>query len=353
MFDAPIQLKDLQLEASFKKHKLQFNTPAKTSRETFITKDTYLLKVKYANLNFTGIGEASPLWSLSIDSKTGYIPMLNYVCEHINDWKDLLNGKLDQFPSIQFGLETALLDLSNGGNQIVYPSQFTEGKDSIQINGLIWMNDFESMSSEIEKKIQNEFKCVKLKIGAINWEEELTLLKNIRNRFSEKDIELRVDANGAFTPKEALFKLDELAKLKIHSIEQPIKSGQIEDMKKLCESTSIPIALDEELIGISTFKNKFDLLKEIQPQYIILKPSLIGGIKGSNEWINAAATNGINWWITSALEGNFALSAIAQYVYQTKNKLPQGLGTGQLYTNNFHTNLSLINDQLNFTARTL
>ena len=348
MFNAPVKLQNLKLEATFEKHQLQFITPAKTSRETFTLKETYLLKVKYTNSEFLGIGECSPLWSLSIDPKGEYLSKLQFVCDNINNWKVILSDNLIEFPSIQFGLETALLDLSNEGKSIIYPSKFTEGKDSIQINGLIWMDNFENMSNQIKDKIKNGFKCVKLKIGSIHWEHELKLLNSIRNQFSEKDIEIRVDANGAFTPKEALFKLDKLAKLKIHSIEQPIMAGQTSHMKSLCSKTPIPIALDEELIGIRSKTEKDNLLLQINPQFIILKPSLIGGIKGSNEWINTAKKTKTDWWITSALEGNYALNSIAQFVYQTGNKSPQGLGTGQLYNNNFSSNLSLKKDKLYF-----
>lgn len=348
MFDAPIKLKKLELAASFEKHELKFITPAKTSRETFTLKETYLLKVNYLGDEKTGIGECSPLWSLSIDPKDEYISKLQFVCNNINNWEVLLKKNLINFPSIHFGLETALLDLSNGGEGIIYPSNFTKGKDSIQINGLIWMDHFESMAAQIENKIENGFKCVKLKIGAINWENEITLLKNIRNRFSESDIEIRVDANGAFIPDEALSKLDELSKFKIHSIEQPIMPGQVEKMSSICKNTALPVALDEELIGISSKARKDQLLQDIKPQFIILKPSLIGGIKGSNEWINSAKKTKTDWWITSALEGNYALNSIAQFVYKTGNKLPQGLGTGQLYSNNFNSRLSLKKDKLQF-----
>jgi len=348
MFDAPIKLKKLELAASFEKHELKFITPAKTSRETFTLKETYLLKVNYLGDEKTGIGECSPLWSLSIDPKDEYISKLQFVCNNINNWEVLLKKDLIKFPSIHFGLETALLDLSNGGKGIIYPSNFTNSQDSIQINGLIWMDHFESMAAQIENKINNGFKCVKLKIGAINWDNEIALLKNIRNRFSEKDMEIRVDANGAFSPNEALKKLNDLYKFKIHSIEQPIMAGQIKEMKYICANSPLPIALDEELIGISSKAEKDRLLQDIKPQFIILKPSLIGGIKGSNEWINSAKKTKTDWWITSALEGNYALNSIAQFVYKTGNKLPQGLGTGQLYSNNFNSRLSLKKDKLQF-----
>lgn len=350
MFEAPIQLRNTPLEASFTKHELQFITPAKTSRETFHVKETYVLKVKYQSEKFEAEGECSPLWSLSIDPKDQYVSKLEEICANINNWKNYLSGGLSQFPSIQFGLETALLNLTHQKEAIIFPSAYTEKKDSIQINGLIWMGDFENMASQIEKKIETGFRCVKMKIGAINWEDELILLKKIRSRYSADEIELRVDANGAFEMENAMFKLDALASLKIHSIEQPIKAGQIMQMKFLCANTPLPIALDEELIGVQEKNAKSALLSIIKPQYIILKPSLIGGIQGSNEWIRAANENDVNWWITSALEGNTALNAIAQFVYTKSNKLPQGLGTGELYSNNLECYSTLKSDQMRFTS---
>lgn len=342
MFEAPISLPDKPLKASWERHDLVFKRPAKTSRETFKTKDTYLLKVGFDNEEVDGLGECSPLWTLSIDPCDTYSEKLDWVCKNINDWNEFLySDELSDYPSIQFGLETALLDLQHGGNQIIYPSAFTNGKASIEINGLIWMGDYEYMSQQIEEKINAGFNCVKLKIGAIDWEKEKELLQNIRNRFSAEEIELRVDANGAFTPENAMGKLEVLADLKIHSIEQPILAGQGEKMKSLCAKTPVPIALDEELIGIKSFEEKEALLKKIQPQYVILKPSLIGGIKSCNEWIAIAEDLKIGWWATSALEGNVGLNAIAQFAYQTGNKMPQGLGTGQLFEKNFKAPISL------------
>ncbi len=349
MFEAEITLQNKPLKASWEKHDLIFKIPAKTSRETFKIKDTYLLKVSYLGEEISGVGECSPLWTLSIDPKENYTQTLDWLCENINRWDEILySDKLSHYPSIQFGLETALLDLENGGRQIIFPSDFTEGKKSIEINGLIWMGGYDYMAQQIEDKIAAGFKCVKLKIGAINWEEEKDLLQNIRKRFSSEEIELRVDANGAFTPKNAMEKLHVLADLQIHSIEQPIMAGQVDEMAELCSKTPVPIALDEELIGIKTYQEKVELLKRIKPQYIILKPSLIGGVKSCNEWIIIADKLGIGWWTTSALEGNIALNAIAQYSQIMHAIMPQGLGTGQLFEKNFKSLIKLEGNQVVF-----
>lgn len=349
MFEAPINLSDKLLKATWEKHDLIFKRPAKTSRETFKIKDTYLLRVTDEN-GVTGVGECSPLWTLSIDPKEQYTEHLDWVCANINDWQTFIySDELAGFPSIQFGLETALLDLQNGGKQIVFPSDFTKGKAEIEINGLIWMGDYEYMAQQIEDKIAAGFKCVKLKIGAIDWEEEQTLLQSIRNRFSAAEIELRVDANGAFSAEEALEKLNKLSFFNLHSIEQPIMAQQENAMQDLCAQTPVPIALDEELIGIKTYVEKEQLLKTIQPQYIILKPSLIGGIKSANEWIAIAEQQNIKWWATSALEGNIGLNAIAQFAYQTGNKMPQGLGTGQLFESNFDAPIYLDGNKVKFS----
>lgn len=343
----PIQLENKKLIASFEKHLLEFITPAKTSRETFKQKETYVLKVGYSDQSSTGVGECSPLWTLSVDPKDQYEEKLQFVCDEINNWKYLLEN-LSSFPSILFGLETALLDLTNGGKGIIFPSDFTEGKASLKINGLIWMGDFDYMSKQIEEKINDGFDCVKLKIGAIDWADELTLLKGIRKRFSVQDMEIRVDANGAFTPKNALVKLNQLHQLKIHSIEQPIVAGQMEEMAELCSKSELAIALDEELIGNFKPEQKKELLNIIKPAYLVIKPSLVGGIQNTNEWIKFANENNINWWLTSALEGNITLNALAQYSYKKNQDIPHGLGTGQLYKNNFESRLIRNHDQLAF-----
>ncbi len=235
---------------------------------------------------------------------------------------------------------------------LYFPSDFTEGKDSIKINGLIWMGDVNYMQSQIEEKIRDNFSCIKLKIGT-DWDSEKEILKSLRKEFSKDQIELRVDANGAFSLEQAKVVLQELADLDIHSIEQPIEAGNWKAMADLCKNTPTPIALDEELIGVLNFESKKDLLREISPQYIILKPSLIGGFSGSDEWIDLAEKNNIGWWITSALESNIGLNAIAQYTYTKNSPMPQGLGTGGLFTNNFPSPLALEGEKLWFSNQSL
>ena len=242
--------------------------------------------------------------------------------------------ELEEWSSIRFGVEMALQDLAMGGRQLYFPSAFTEGRLAIEINGLIWMGDKSTMLQRIQQKLEAGFHCIKLKIGAIDFEAELSLLQYIRERFSCEKVELRVDANGAFAPEEAMSKLEALAAFGLHSIEQPIRQGQWEEMAHLCRETPIPIALDEELIGVYGRKKKLELLEIVQPQYIILKPALCGGFSGAREWIELAEKRGIGWWVTSALESNIGLNALAQWVATLGNPMPQGLGTGQLYTNN-------------------
>ena len=250
--------------------------------------------------------------------------------------------------SVPFGFETAFLDLENGGKRIIYKNDFSLNQKTIPINGLVWMGDKEFMNKQIKEKLKTGFSCIKMKIGAIDFNAEVELLKSIRNEFSSKEIELRVDANGAFNPKNALEKLKRLSALEIHSIEQPIKQGQIEEMADLCAKTPLPIALDEELIGVFTSEEKEKIITAINPQYIILKPSLIGGFAGSKEWIKLAEENKSGWWITSALESNIGLNAIAQFTYTLQNNLPQGLGTGGLFTNNFESPLEVKNGALQY-----
>ena len=242
----------------------------------------------------------------------------------------------------------AFKSLNSDTEFTLFPSGFSSGLNTIPINGLIWMGNEAFMKKQIQEKIEAGFRCIKMKIGAIDFEAELNLLKSIRKEFSEVDIELRVDANGAFNPSEALEKLKRLSDFKLHSIEQPIKQGQIEEMAVLCKKTPLPIALDEELIGVFSMTDKQNLLETIKPQFIILKPTLVGGFKGSEEWIEQANSLNIGWWITSALESNIGLNAIAQWTYTLNSKLPQGLGTGSLYTNNFDSPLTIQNGALQY-----
>lgn len=335
-----------KLSAYFKPYVLNFKRPGGTSRGVLTEKPTWFLIVWESDRpDIVGIGECSPLRGLSVENIDTYPDKMKEVCDQINEYQNL---HLARWPSIKFGLETALLDLIHKGKRIVFPSDFSEGKATQQINGLIWMGEKDFMLQQIEEKLQLGFTCIKMKIGAIDFEAELALLKAIRDRYSAVEVELRVDANGAFNPREALEKLKRLSEYQLHSIEQPIKQGQWDDMAKLCEQTPLPIALDEELIGIYDYDPKALLLDYIKPQYIILKPSLVGGIEGSEHWIEAATSLGIGWWATSLLESNIGLNAIAQWAYTKQNDMPQGLGTGQLYTNNMDSPLYLNGEQLGY-----
>ncbi|WGD34377.1 o-succinylbenzoate synthase [Olleya sp. YS] len=338
------------MKATYHKHILEFKRPSGTSRGVLKTKETWFITIE--NNGKRGIGECGILRGLSIDDRPDYENQLKKTCDSINmgfDWLYIFNIK---FPSIQIGLEMAFKSFESDNQFILFPSKFTKGKAAIPINGLIWMGDKAFMKQQIKDKISSGFNCIKLKIGALDFQTELDILKGIRQNFSESDIELRVDANGAFKPEDALEKLKRLSDYQLHSIEQPIKAGQFQEMAKLCELTPLPIALDEELIGVFTQQKKEALLKGIKPQYIILKPSFIGGFKGSNAWINLAKKQNIGWWITSALESNIGLNAIAQYTYLKQSKLPQGLGTGSLFTNNIKSPLQVKNGTLQYNTNT-
>lgn len=332
------------MKASYKKHILNFKRPSGTSRGVLTLKETWFIILEKNGK--TGIGECGILRGLSVDDTPNYEEILKWTCLNIHLGLNVLLDELVEFPSIQFGLEIAFRSLESDDKFTLFPSAFTRGEDAIPINGLVWMGDKAFMSQQIKDKIQQGFKCIKLKIGAIDFKTELELLKSIRKEFSLNDIELRVDANGAFLPETALDKLKQLSELELHSIEQPIKPGQFEEMARLCESTPLPIALDEELIGVFSVPKKQKLLQTINPQYIILKPSLVGGYKGSEEWITLAKEQQVGWWITSALESNIGLNAIAQWTYNLNTKMYQGLGTGSLFTNNFHSPLIVKNGTL-------
>ena len=327
------------LKATYKKHLLHFKRPSGTSRGILKTKEAFYIIIKENDT--IGIGECGLLRGLSMDDVPGYEEQLQWVCDHIDLGLLALYDACMEFPSIQLGLETAFRSLESTDPFCVFPSSFSENSASIPINGLIWMGDKAFMTEQIKTKINEGFKCIKMKIGAIDFSSEIELLRAIRKEFSSSDIELRVDANGAFTSEEALEKLKQLSELDLHSIEQPIRQGQWQEMAHLCQQTPLPIALDEELIGIIHLEQKQRLLETIRPQYIILKPSFIGGFNGSDQWIDVAARYNINWWVTSALESNVGLNAICQYTYTKNNTLPQGLGTGSLYTNNLPSPLTV------------
>lgn len=335
-----------RMKATHFKYILNFKQPSGTSRGIMKTKETWFLILEEAGKK--GIGECGLFRGLSADDRPEYEAQLKWVCHNMHLGLDKLLTALVEYPSIQFGLETAFKSLQSEDSFNIVPSEFTNGNAAIPINGLIWMGDEGFMKQQIQDKIEAGFTCIKMKIGAIDFETEYKLLKSIRNEFSKSDIELRVDANGAFSPKEALEKLKRLSELHLHSIEQPIKPEFVQELSQLCEVTPLPIALDESLIGVFHIEKKEHLLKTIQPQYIILKPSLVGGFAGSTEWKDLANVMGIGWWITSALESNVGLNAIAQWTYTLQNPMPQGLGTGGLFTNNFDSPLWVKNGTLQY-----
>lgn len=339
-------------------HELEFLFEAGTSRGVLRSKKVWFLKVYDTNNpEVIGWGEAGPLSGLSVDDVPDFDEKLAKTIEGLNgksipasvdDIPKMLIYISEKLPSVRFGMETALLDLMNGGEKKIFENRFYQSGDNIQINGLVWMGDKELMMNRLEEKMEQGFKCIKVKIGAIDFEEEMKLLEKARSKFTARELELRVDANGAFEPKEAKYVLERLKELEVHSIEQPIKAGQVLEMRDLCAFTPVPIALDEELIGYTTFAEKYWLLKVIQPQFIILKPSLIGGFAATQQWIEVAAEFGIGWWITSALESNIGLNAISQFASSLHVSLPQGLGTGSLYKNNIVSPLTVQRDQLHY-----
>lgn len=332
------------MKASFFPYRLEFKQASGTSRGILKSKETWFIKIE--DEHATGFGECGMFRGLSCDDRPDFESKLKWVCHHIDLGLEQLLIELIDFPSIQFGLEMAFLDLLSDSSNVLFPSKFTSGKASIPINGLIWMGDEQFMKSQIRSKIDAGFDCLKIKIGAIDFDTELSLIKAIRKEYDVETIELRVDANGAFSPLEAMEKLKRLSDFNLHSIEQPIRQGQYDAMAELCAHAPLPIALDEELIGIHDVTKRGLLLQTINPQYIILKPTLIGGFSGSQSWIDIAEKQSVDWWITSALESNIGLNAIAQWTYQLNVNRPQGLGTGALYTNNIEAPLKIDNGRL-------
>jgi L-alanine-DL-glutamate epimerase and related enzymes of enolase superfamily len=336
------------LNAQYIKYLLRFKFPAGTSRGTLTHKETWFLKVwDDAAPDKFGLGECALFRGLSMDDKPEYEKILQECCSRIND-TTFLSEELTQWPSIRFGLETALLDLKLGGERILFPSLFTQGEVGIPINGLIWMGPADFVTQQIAEKLNQGYRCLKMKIGAMQQETELAILRKIRKEFSPETLEIRLDANGAYEPSQALAVLNQFSSFSIHSVEQPIKPGNIRAMAALCQQSPIPVAVDEELIGINTQSRKQSLLTDIKPHYIILKPALTGSFTGALEWITEAEKLGIGWWITSALESNIGLNAIAQWTYSLNISVTQGLGTGSLYTNNIPSPLFIRNQELRY-----
>lgn len=359
-----------------------FKQPAGTSRGVYTTRHSYYLTLTSDELpGVEGVGECATLPDLSCDAKPEYEMTLRQVCQMVEQMGRIPYDMIRAYPSITFGLETAFASFFDAAKKFLeivptegassssemlkqkgvsvpagmenltelFDSPFGRGEEGITINGLVWMGTYEEMLARLEEKLQAGFHCVKLKIGAIDFFKELDLIKRIRDVYTKEQVELRVDANGGFLPENAMSQLEALAKYDIHSIEQPIKQHQWPKMAQLCRETPLPIALDEELIGVNVRSMKQALLDTVCPQYIILKPSLHGGIYGCNEWIELANQRGIGSWITSALESNIGLNAIAHYaakVYGSNVKMPQGLGTGQLFTDNIPMPLEIRGDKL-------
>lgn len=348
----------MALQVSFTKKVFHFNFTARTSRGRMNDRTSWFIKIwDETNADIFGIGECAPLPGLSTDDRPDFEEVLKSVLVKVASLKLSASSLLKDaaacapvgYPSIVFGLETALLDLRNGGKRVIFDNSFVQAKP-IPINGLVWMGDLDVMLQQASVKIDAGFRCIKIKVGGLNFEKECDILQYIRKKYFREEITIRLDANGSFKPEEALSKLYDLSKYKIHSIEQPIKPGRPE-MEELCRKSPIPIALDEELIGVHQFEDKKKLLERIKPQFIIVKPSLIGGILSAQEWISVAESLGIGWWLTSALESNIGLNAICQLTANYSVISPQGLGTGMLYDDNFQSPLEVKNGEIFYNPK--
>lgn len=331
-------------------HQLQFKFDARTSRGAMRTHQVYYLHLHDSDRpGIIGVGECAPLPGLSIDARPDLASKLNQLAEDVRQRQFtadelqmlLKSDELVEWPSIRFALETAWLDLQQGGRKILFENDFIQGTTGIPINGLVWMGEKDFMQQQISKKLDEGYTCLKLKIGSLDFATELDILHQIREVAGPENLTIRVDANGAFAPNEAFRKLERLARYSLHSIEQPIRQGQPEQMQQLCAYTPVPIALDEELIGVQDATKQAALLDFIKPQYIILKPTLVGGLQASADWIDMAVQRDIGWWMTSALESNIGLNAISQFTANYAIDMPQGLGTGQLYHNNVASPLQI------------
>ncbi|GAA4436631.1 o-succinylbenzoate synthase [Pontibacter saemangeumensis] len=345
----------MRLKLRYTPHTLQFKFDARTSRGAISEHRVHFINLwEERSTEIVGVGECAPLAGLSIDARPDLEQKLQAVAQLVNEQQvPLQPGKplpqeleLQEWPALRFALETALLDLQHGGRRLIYDNAFSRGETGIPINGLIWMGDRQFMQEQIEKKLKEGYSCLKLKIGGLDFVQELEILQSIREVAGAHELTVRVDANGAFSPQEAYKKLERLARYDLHSIEQPIKQGQHEAMAQLCAYTPVPIALDEELIGVQEPEAKVQLLEYIKSQYIILKPTLVGGLAASAEWIEMAEARRIGWWMTSALESNIGLNAVSQFTANYDITMPQGLGTGQLYHNNIPSPLQIERGQL-------
>ena len=347
----------MSLNLEYQKHVLRFKFDAGTSRGVLKTKDSWFIKVSdLSNPKVFGLGEVSIIDRLSFDYSIDFESELDALADLLSKYSapkssediDGLVNEVTEFnrPAIRFALETALLDLVNGGSRLIFKNGFSQNEEGIPINGLVWMGDEEFMREQIDAKIKAGFKCIKMKIAAMDFDAEYRILKEIRKEYKSEKLILRVDANGGFVTQEVLKRLEELSKLDLHSIEQPIMPHQMQSMQLICKKSKVPIALDEELIGVFGLNEKRQLLQDIRPQFIVLKPSLLGGFKSTREWIDLAEKMNIGWWITSALESNIGLNAICQFTAEFDFQGHQGLGTGQLYENNIYSPLVVQGDEI-------
>lgn len=332
------------MNISYQHKRLIFKRPAGTSRSILTYNDVWYILIERNGL--VGVGECNPLQGLSLDDRPDFENLLANFVKEFSKSGIIDLDLLTDFPAMKFGFESALLDLETGAKKQLFPSEFTNGKASMIINGLLWMGSQSFMLEQLDEKLMQGYSCIKMKIGAINFEEELDIIKRIRKTYSADEIEIRVDANGAFPVEHALDKLQALARFDIHSIEQPITPGRWDELEELISKSPLPIALDEELIPIRKKEERSLMLQKLKPHYIILKPSLLGGFADSDEWIDLAEKTGVKWWLTSALESNIGLNAIAQYAFSKNVSLPQGLGTGSLYQNNIESPLYISNASL-------
>ena len=324
-----------RLRAQFKKFTLKFRRPMGTSRGVLHQRDTYLLAVGEADCGALGLGECAPLPGLSPDARPDFERKLQEVCAALHAGEAPAGLDLTTWPAVRFGLEAALLDRQNGGRQRWFETEFTRGRQTLPTNGLVVMGDFDAMLQQAFEKIALGFDCIKIKVGALDFDAECELLAALRKRYPPEQITLRLDANGAFTPESALEKLERLSRFGIHSLEQPIRPGQWDELARLCERSPIAIALDEELIGLTDPAEKRELLRAVRPRYLILKPTLLGGLRAAEAWIALANEHGLGYWVTSALESNVGLNIISQWTSTRPVTTHQGLGTGQLFTANF------------------
>lgn len=340
----------------------KFSFAAATSKSDLIDRKSWFPVISDGD-NF-GIGECAPMPNFSIDWRDDFEDKLFSTCAAIQslDYADLSeeyiyqNLGLEQFPSIVFGFETAIKDLKNGGDRVIFRNSFVDQQRPIPINGLIWMSEVETMWQEINQKINLGFRCIKIKVGSrkVSFDEELSLLKKIRQNWGSDEITIRLDANGAFSSLEAQSKLEQLARFDIDSIEQPLK---VRDpyIVELCKISPISIVLDEELTTFEAMRvdnpelDRRAFLQAISPQAIVIKPSLHGGLKASIEWIRAAEACNISWWLTSFLESNIGLNAIAQLATEYSDPLKiHGLGTGQIFSNNISSPLKVESASLHY-----